>query len=218
MIPAGPILMSDIVALLPMVDELCVLEVNHDQVIAILENGVCMYPRLEGRFPQVSGIKFSFDPTQPAGERVVRDSVEIGGERIQEARCYSMCVKSYLALGKDGYCMLPECKVLLDSEVAPVLPALVRNYLSSLAVLRGFKKPARSGSLSPSILNKWKGLLTRPVAGDEETTNKSDTTGSSSALDADYRINCQTEERIVCLGAELEATTDTSVGIINSTI
>ena len=79
------------------------------------------------------------------------ESVMIGGEPVQEDKYYSMCVKSYLALGKDGYTMLPECKViscrpsvgsaklswtlqvLMDSEVAPVLPALVRNYLTSLA-------------------------------------------------------------------------------------
>ena len=36
-------------------------------------------PRLEGRFPQLSGIRFSFDPSKPGGERVLRDTVMVAG-------------------------------------------------------------------------------------------------------------------------------------------
>ena len=36
-------------------DPTLVLECTGEQILAGLENGVSMYPRMEGRFPQVSG-------------------------------------------------------------------------------------------------------------------------------------------------------------------
>lgn len=42
------------VTVLPMMDSLIVLEVTGKQIVGALENGVSLYPRLEGRFPQVS--------------------------------------------------------------------------------------------------------------------------------------------------------------------
>ena len=33
--------------------------------------GLCSYPKLDGRFPHVSGVRLIFDPKQPAKSRVV---------------------------------------------------------------------------------------------------------------------------------------------------
>ena len=38
--------------LLPMLDELCLLQLTGAQVLEALENSVSQYPRLEGRFAQ----------------------------------------------------------------------------------------------------------------------------------------------------------------------
>ena len=46
--PPGAFLMKDLVTLLPMLDELCVLELTGSQLLEALENGVSMYPKLEG--------------------------------------------------------------------------------------------------------------------------------------------------------------------------
>lgn len=69
-------------AILPMVDSLVVLEITGKQLLEALENGVSQYPKLEGRFPQVSGLTFTFDSTQPSGERVLSDTVKIKGESL----------------------------------------------------------------------------------------------------------------------------------------
>eukprot|EP01047_Picozoa_sp_COSAG01_P099208 COSAG01_NODE_29267_length_641_cov_1.376384_1_plen_94_part_10 len=58
------------VKLLPMLDELCVLGLSGTQLHRALENGVSQYPKLEGRFPCVSGVRFSFDPALPPNARV----------------------------------------------------------------------------------------------------------------------------------------------------
>lgn len=52
-------------------------------VIKALENGVSMVPKLEGRFPQVAGINFTFDPSKPAGERVEPELIRIQDEYLQ---------------------------------------------------------------------------------------------------------------------------------------
>lgn len=58
--PKGPFKMRDLVTILPFMESILVIEMNGEQVHRALENGVSQYPKLEGRFPQVSGLRFSF--------------------------------------------------------------------------------------------------------------------------------------------------------------
>ena len=60
-----------------MADETIVLRVSGAAVLAALENGVSQFPRLDGRWPCVSGLRFEFDPTRPPGSRVLESSVRI---------------------------------------------------------------------------------------------------------------------------------------------
>ena len=65
-----------------MVDPLVVLEITGKQLLEALENGVSQYPKLEGRFPQVSGIQFTFDSTKPAGQRILSNTLLINGQSV----------------------------------------------------------------------------------------------------------------------------------------
>ena len=69
--PAGDLKMKDLCSILPMVDETCTILMTGDQLKTALENGVSQYPRLEGRFPQVSGVEFSFDASLPPKSRIL---------------------------------------------------------------------------------------------------------------------------------------------------
>lgn len=93
-ITAGPLRMRELNSLLPMLDELCVLAVSGHQLRAALENGVSMWPRHEGRFPAVSGVRFSFDGAAPPGRRV--GSVAIAGEALVDEAEYRVVTKNYL--------------------------------------------------------------------------------------------------------------------------
>lgn len=135
--PAGQLRLRDLVAMLPMPDELAVLRVSGDQLLSVLENSVSMYPKLEGRFSQVSGVRFAFDPTRPPGKRVLGDSVVVCGRELDNSRCYTLCVKEYISGGKDGYTVLKDCEKLTDGESWPVLPQMVRNHLTKIAELNG---------------------------------------------------------------------------------
>ena len=114
--------------ILPMVDPLWKIEVNGHQILLALENGVSQYPKLEGRFPQVSGISFTFDPNQDSGSRICENSVFVGDEKLQRTKTYTLCTKGYIAIGKDGYSVFKAAKTLLDHEAGIILNSEVRNF------------------------------------------------------------------------------------------
>lgn len=133
--PAGPFTLGDLMSILPMMETTVVIEATGKQIIGGLENGVSMYPKLEGRFPQVSGITFKFDPSQPPQSRIVSGSVLIGDCPLEEERKYKLCTKSYIAAGKDGYDVFLGCRTLVDEEDCVVMAAAVRNHFRHLMVL-----------------------------------------------------------------------------------
>ena len=48
-----------------------------------LENGVSQYPNCDGRFPQVSGIGFTFDDKLPPGKRILCNDIYVNGEVLE---------------------------------------------------------------------------------------------------------------------------------------
>lgn len=76
-----------------------------------VEDGVLVREGNPGRFPQVSGLKFSFDPNLEAGSRIV--SVEVLGEDgtygpIDPEAIYTVTTLNFLRTGGDGYTMFAE--------------------------------------------------------------------------------------------------------------
>eukprot|EP00930_Biecheleria_cincta_P067348 TRINITY_DN5387_c0_g1_i2.p2 TRINITY_DN5387_c0_g1~~TRINITY_DN5387_c0_g1_i2.p2 ORF type:complete len:161 (-),score=36.39 TRINITY_DN5387_c0_g1_i2:46-528(-) len=108
-----------------------------EQLAQVLQNSVSQYPRLEGRFLQVSGVTFDFNPTAPAGERLVDESIKVGGQLLDRGRCYRITTLNYLRQGKDGFDALKAATCLADGEQAGILPMLVREHLMSIEVLNG---------------------------------------------------------------------------------
>ncbi|KAJ1948861.1 hypothetical protein FBU59_001401 [Linderina macrospora] len=66
----GQVKMRDIMEIFPFDDPVVVVKLTGDQIRRALENGVSKWPAQEGRFPQVSGLRFQFDPRRPPGDRV----------------------------------------------------------------------------------------------------------------------------------------------------
>ena len=133
--PPGPFLMRDLVTLLPMLDELCVLSMSGEQVHEAIENGVSQYPKMEGRFPCVSGVRFAFDPRCPIGERVDFGCILVNGEPLERGRQYNVVTKAYLASGKDGYNVFSQCRMVSDAEGTPLLADLVRSQFTHLQTI-----------------------------------------------------------------------------------
>ncbi|KAI9502473.1 Metallo-dependent phosphatase-like protein [Coemansia spiralis] len=66
----GQVKMRDIMEIFPFEDPVVVVKLTGDQIRRALENGISKWPAQEGRFPQVSGIRFEFDPKREPGNRV----------------------------------------------------------------------------------------------------------------------------------------------------
>uniref|UniRef100_A0A8D8ZQ47 Trifunctional nucleotide phosphoesterase protein YfkN n=2 Tax=Cacopsylla melanoneura TaxID=428564 RepID=A0A8D8ZQ47_9HEMI len=110
----GPFTLGDLVKLLPIRDPTVVIQVTGEQLWLALENAVCKYPKLEGRFPQVAGLSFAFDPEKPPGSRVDPKFVRIGDEYLDFELKYSMATKQYLQKGCDGYTVFQNVPVLVS--------------------------------------------------------------------------------------------------------
>ena len=68
-----------------------------------LENGVGgNYPG-DGRFPQISGFKFTFDASKPLGSRIVSVTKLDGTEIAKDAKEYTLTTLDYVIYGGDGY-------------------------------------------------------------------------------------------------------------------
>jgi 2',3'-cyclic-nucleotide 2'-phosphodiesterase (5'-nucleotidase family) len=78
------------------------------EVKAFLENGVSRMPGADGRFPQVSGLCFTYDVSAPAGSRVtsiVRQAADgsCTGGPVDPAGSYSVASNDFMLKGGDGY-------------------------------------------------------------------------------------------------------------------
>jgi 2',3'-cyclic-nucleotide 2'-phosphodiesterase (5'-nucleotidase family) len=68
-----------------------------------LENGVGGNYPADGRFPQVSGLKFSFDSSKPLGSRIVSVTKNDGTPIAKDATEYTLTTLDYIIYGGDGY-------------------------------------------------------------------------------------------------------------------
>ena len=65
-------------------------------------------------------------------------SVTVGGAPLRPAARYSLATKAYLAEGRDGYTSLLGGRVLVSRDCAPMLPTVLANHFTKLAVLNAW--------------------------------------------------------------------------------
>ena len=103
--PAGTKLTRrDVLSELPFGNRSVASMISGAAVRAALENGLSQVENKTGRFPQVSGLTLVYDPTKPAGQRLV--SVLVGGQPLDEAKTYKIATNDYMLKGGDGYTSL----------------------------------------------------------------------------------------------------------------
>lgn len=99
----GPITLEDATEILAFENEVETVRMNGYDVLKMLEHSVSSYPEVSGKFLQVSGLRFYFDPSEPAGERV--KDVYVGGERLRMRQDYVVATNEFLVAGGDEYDM-----------------------------------------------------------------------------------------------------------------
>lgn len=133
--PAGSITRRTINTVLPFQDETIVVRCTGRTLLSYLENSVSQYPRLDGRFCQVAGVWFSFDPQNDPGKRIdfrtVRCRMEDGRVLpLQQSEEYKIAFKTYMFSGNDGFPTGDPNDILLKCDI--FLPSIIVNYLKSL--------------------------------------------------------------------------------------
>ena len=73
--PEGGISQNDIATTLAFNNDLVLLTLTTSEVVGLLEHGLGALPDVSGRFPQISGLKLSYDSSLPAGQRIVNAAV-----------------------------------------------------------------------------------------------------------------------------------------------
>jgi 2',3'-cyclic-nucleotide 2'-phosphodiesterase (5'-nucleotidase family) len=97
----GEITFRQIHAVLPFNNYLVAVKMSGQLLLQTLEHGVSGVERGEGRFPQVSGMAFTFDRRKPVGQRIV--SASLGGKPIDPQQEYTVATLDFMAAGGDGY-------------------------------------------------------------------------------------------------------------------
>lgn len=104
---AGDISIGKILEILPFGNTLVDLNLTGAQIIEALENGVSQIEEVKGRFPQVAGLRYTFDPTKPVGSRIVKVEVwdKASGQYVplDPNATYRVVTNNFLFGGGDGY-------------------------------------------------------------------------------------------------------------------
>ncbi|MEO1687624.1 MAG: 5'-nucleotidase C-terminal domain-containing protein, partial [Pseudomonadota bacterium] len=131
-IDAGPVTMGEVLTVLPFQNTLATFRLSGAGVVAALENGVGRVEDGAGRFPQVAGLRYVWDPALPAGGRIV--SVEVEGPggwtAIDPEAIYGVATNNYMRGGGDGYDVFAE-QGMDAYDYGPGLEQVVADYIAA---------------------------------------------------------------------------------------
>ncbi|WP_114859694.1 bifunctional metallophosphatase/5'-nucleotidase [Azospirillum brasilense] len=128
--PAGSSLTrKDIFAEMPFGNVAVLTQLSGADLLAALEHGVSKVEDKAGRFPQVSGLSFTYDPKLPSGTRVT--GVTVGGQPLDPARTYRVATNDYMLKGGDGYAALSRGRTVVDASGAVLMATMVMDYVEA---------------------------------------------------------------------------------------
>jgi 5'-nucleotidase len=139
----GELTKKDILTILPFENTLVKVRLPGAHIKRLLENGVSAAGQEDGRFPQVSGMSFTYDASKPIGSRVT--SIQIGGQPFEAQKPYTMAVSAYVLGGGDGY-DFKGAEPLIKPEEGPVEPDVVMEAIRK----QGTIAPQVEGRITPA--------------------------------------------------------------------
>ncbi len=135
-IPAGDVSMGQVLEVLPFGNTVATFGLKGADVVAALENGVSRAENPEnegtGRFPQVAGLRYTWDGSKPEGERIL--SVEVMGEDgsyapIDPETVYQIASNNFMRGGGDGYSMFAD-NAIDAYDFGPPVDEVVAKYIA----------------------------------------------------------------------------------------
>ncbi len=134
----------DILTELPFGNVTVVTELPGSQLLLALENGVSQVEKGAGRFPQVSGMTFTMDPSAEAGARV--SEVMVAGAPLDVDKLYKVAVNDYILGGGDGYAALGGGKIITGTGGGNLVATDVMTYVE------------KAGKVAPTVEGRIKTL------------------------------------------------------------
>ncbi len=130
-IPAGNVTMGQVLEVLPFGNLIATMQLRGEDLWAALENGVSRWQLGDGRFPQVGGMRYIFDPTRPAGSRIV--AVQVRGadglyRPLDRDAIYKVVTNDFLRRGGDGYSVFLT-KAINPYDAGAVMADAVAEYI-----------------------------------------------------------------------------------------
>lgn len=117
-LPAGPITVGDMMRMNPFGNHFVVFSIKGETLRKMIEFQTRVNPR---EFVQVSGLRYTFDSSKPAGQRLLR--VEVNGKTLEDERTYQVVTNNYVFSNLEAHFGLSanqfqaEKLPLLDREV-----------------------------------------------------------------------------------------------------
>ncbi len=132
-IDKGTVTMGEVLTVLPFQNTLATFQISGKDLLAGLENGLSQIEDGAGRFPQVAGIKYSFDRSgAPNAGRVKSVEVMEGGAWVplNPDKDYLVATNNYVRQGGDGYKVFAD-KAKNAYDYGPGLEQVVADYLGA---------------------------------------------------------------------------------------
>ncbi|CAN7255934.1 MULTISPECIES: 5'-nucleotidase C-terminal domain-containing protein [unclassified Agrobacterium] len=138
-IDAGDVSMGEVLTVLPFQNTVATFQLKGEDIRAALENGVSQIDDGAGRFMQVSGMKYSFDRSKPAGSRVISVDVKEGEAFVplDPAKTYIVAANNYVRTGGDGFKVFAT-KAINAYDFGPNLEEAVAAYISANSPYKPF--------------------------------------------------------------------------------
>jgi 2',3'-cyclic-nucleotide 2'-phosphodiesterase (5'-nucleotidase family) len=102
---AGPldVTLGDALTVFPFGNQIATTVVTGSNLWTALENGVGGNYPADGRFPNISGFKFSFDASKAIGSRIVEVTKIDGTPIAKDGKEYTLATPDFIVYGGDGY-------------------------------------------------------------------------------------------------------------------
>jgi 5'-nucleotidase len=133
LISPGQLTTREILQILPFKNRVVKVQVNGDTLRQALEHGVARSAEdaEPGRFPQISGIRFTFDASRKPGSRIT--AVTVNGKPLLEKKLYTLATTTFVALdGGDDYKMFKGAPLLLAPEQGQIDSEILRKAITSV--------------------------------------------------------------------------------------
>ncbi|MCV0393861.1 MAG: 5'-nucleotidase C-terminal domain-containing protein [Rhizobiaceae bacterium] len=131
-IDEGTITMGEVLAVLPFQNTLATFELSGADLKASIEAGVSEVEDGAGKFPQVAGLKYSFDPSVPPNEGRVQSIEVMEGDSwvpLEDSKTYTIATNNFVRSGGDGYRLFAE-NAQNAYDYGPSLEQVVADYLA----------------------------------------------------------------------------------------